>query len=132
MLSLETNHRDGHKEHLASLVSHNKAGICAFWIKVVTRAAFDWVSYKESNKVDLKKLADEAYKWLFLPSNMSNSFEEVCSMLDLEVGTVRKWVQSLTKDQIAKMEHLERESKLHVKSLCAVVSYLKDDPYEDL
>jgi hypothetical protein len=90
--------------------SDRYVGYQALWIKVIIRAAFDWVSYRDSPKLELRKEAEKAYKWLFLPSTLFNSFENVCDLSGLPPDRLRRWVQSLTKAHVAKIEHLERES----------------------
>lgn len=85
-------------------------GYRALWMKVIIRAAFDWVSYRDSTKLELRKEAEKAYKWLFESSLLFNSFENVCSIVDLPPDMMRYWVRSLTREHVAKIEHLERES----------------------
>ena len=79
------------------------------WLKVIVRAAFDWVSYRDSDKLLQKKLADSASLWLFEPSDLFNGFDSICLSLDIDPCRVRSWVKGLSKDQIAKIEHLERD-----------------------
>lgn len=86
------------------------SGVQALWIKVIIRAVFDWVSYRDSTRLPQKKYADGAHKWLFQSSNLFNSFENICEFLDLSPEKIRKWASSMSKDQVAKIEHLERES----------------------
>jgi hypothetical protein len=85
-------------------------GYRALWMKVIIRAAFDWVSYRDSMRLDQKKEADKAHKWLFKPSAHFNSFENICHLVDLPHDKIRDWVSTLTKEHVAKIEHLERES----------------------
>jgi len=79
-------------------------------MKVIIRAAFDWVSYRDSTKLDKLKDAESGYRWLFEDSELFNSFDTICQLVDLPVDKVRRWVSSLTKEHVAKIEHLERES----------------------
>src|SRR5512140_3817167 len=58
-------------------------GYRALWMKVIIRAAFDWVSYRDSTKLEQRKEAEKAYKWLFHQSTLFNSFENVCQLVDL-------------------------------------------------
>lgn len=78
------------------------------WIKVIIRAVFDWVAYRDSSRLFQRKLAEGAQFWLFSSSELFNSFENVCHMLDLDPGRVRNWARTMSKDQVAKIEHLER------------------------
>lgn len=85
-------------------------GYRALWMKVIIRAAFDWVSYRDATKIELRKEAEKAEKWLFEPSELFNSFGNICHLVDLPPEKIRTWVRSLTKEHVAKIEHLERES----------------------
>jgi hypothetical protein len=85
-------------------------GYRALWMKVVIRAAFDWVSYRDSTKLEHKKIAEYAFTWLFTPSELFNSFENICQAVDLPPDKIRAWARKLTKEHVAKIEHLERDS----------------------
>jgi hypothetical protein len=87
------------------------SGVRALWLKVVLRAIFDWVTYRDSTKLMQRKLADNAYTWLFKPSHLFNSFENICRYLDIDADTVRERAQSMTRRDIAKIEYLEREGE---------------------
>lgn len=92
-------------------------GYRALWMKVIIRAAFDWVSYRDSMRLDQRKEADKAFKWLFKPNVHFNSFENICHLVDLPPEKIRTWVSSLTKEHVAKIEHLERESSTNQLAL---------------
>lgn len=96
------------RETLSTPVDDRYAGVRALWIKVIIRAVFDWVAYRDSSRLIQRKLADSAYTWLFKPSDLFNSFENVCHMLDIDPERVRRWANTMSKDQVAKIEHLER------------------------
>ena len=85
------------------------AGIRALWLKVIIRAIFDWVSYRDSTKFQQKKLAEQAYNWLFNPSILFNGFDHICAILEIPPEKVRLKARSMSKEQVAKIEHLERE-----------------------
>jgi hypothetical protein len=85
------------------------AGVRALWMKVIIRAVFDWVTYRDSTKVDKLKYAEGAYNWLFQKSLLFNSFENVCKHLDIDAEKVRANARRMTKDDVAKIEHLERD-----------------------
>jgi hypothetical protein len=73
----------------------------------------------DSDRLLQKKIADNAYIWLFMPSHLFNSFENICMSLDILPEGVRTWVRGLSKDDIEKIEHLDREGKtLSPKTLC--------------
>ena len=89
-------------------------GYRALWMKVIIRAAFDWVSHRDSLNPGNRKEAEMAHLWLFGKNELVNSFENVCIMLDLSPYRLRLWAKSLTKAHVAKIEHLERESSTPV------------------
>lgn len=105
-------------------------GYRALWMKVVIRAAFDWVSYRDSLKMEHRKEAERAYRWLFEKNELFNSFENVCHLVDLPPDKLRKWVMALTKEHVAKIEHLERES-LSPIGLLEAEKHLIEDLIED-
>lgn len=86
-------------------------GYRALWLKVIIRAAFDWVQYRDSSKLEKRKDAESGYKWIFEPSELDNSFENICKMIDLPPENLRTWAKTLTKEHVAKIEHLEREGR---------------------
>lgn len=92
-------------------------GIRVLWLKVIIRAVFDWVSYRDSNRPWLKKYADAAASWLFQEGDYFNSFTNICAQLDLAPSLVRKWARSMSKEQVTKMEHLERDHVVSPKAI---------------
>lgn len=68
-----------------------------------------------------KKLAESAALWLFQPSELFNGFENVCYYLDVEPSLVRRWAKTMSREQVAKIEHLEREQR----------QLQEDDDYEE-
>jgi hypothetical protein len=86
------------------------SGIRALWLKVIIRAIFDWVAYRDCLKLEKKKVAEQAYIWLFHANKTFNSFENLCAILDVSPYKVRKKAMSMTREQVAKIEHLERDA----------------------
>jgi len=84
------------------------SGPKVLWMRVIVRAAFDLASYKNDNRLALRKYADNAHKWLFEKSHLFNSFENICAMLGLNAVPIRNWAAKLTKEEVMKMEHLDR------------------------
>jgi len=106
------------------------------WIKVILRAAYDWVLYRNSKSHIAKKIAEDAHRWLFNPPKEKisivignttrlvehqefNSLENICDAIDLDVDSVRKFARLLTRDAIKKMEFLDRSTK--VKTVITIV-----------
>ena len=85
------------------------AGVRALWLKVIIRAIFDWVTYRDCAKLEKKKIADQAHHWLFEPNQVFNSFESICRLLEIPPDFIREKALSMTRAQVAKIEHLERE-----------------------
>ena len=85
------------------------AGIRALWLKVIIRAVFDWVQYRDSTRLPQRKLAEGAKAWLFESNDVFNGFENLCFSLDVDPNRIRKWASELSKEQVAKIEHLDRE-----------------------
>ncbi len=98
------------------------------WIKVILRAAYDWVLYRDSKNNTYKKIAGDAFRWLFEISketvivNMNNKFivvdssgfntlEKLCDVLDIEIESVRKFANKLTRGDVKKLEFLDRSKK---------------------
>jgi hypothetical protein len=106
-------------------------GIVALWLKVIIRAVFDWVSYRDSQRLEQKKLAERAHQWLFLPSEHMNSFVAICYMIDIDVDKCRQWAKSISKDQISKIEHLERESKFRNNELLMLAEIFSPDEKDE-
>ena len=98
------------QEQLYPITEDRYAGVRALWLKVIIRAIFDWVTYRDSPKIRERKLAEQAQLWLFKSANIFNSFEGICEFLDVPVEKVRAVASSMTREQVAKIEHLERES----------------------
>lgn len=82
----------------------------ALWVRVIIRAAFDLASHKDDRKLMYRKYADDADRWLFQKSHLFNSFVNICAMLDIDPAKFRNWAKGLTKDEVRKMEHMERTS----------------------
>lgn len=83
-------------------------GIRALWLKVIIRAIFDWVSYRDSTKLQQKKLAENAHNWLFQTSELFNGLPSICEQLEIDIVRIREKARTMSKEEVAKIEHLER------------------------
>jgi hypothetical protein len=98
------------------------------WIKVILRAAYDWVLYRDSKNQAYKRIADSADIWLFgdymekirrevdgvvriVLERPANSLHCLCEELDLDIETVRRFAKRLTKKDIRKLEFFTRNRK---------------------
>lgn len=81
----------------------------ALLLEIMRRAAYDWVLYRTDSKIQNKKLAEDAYYWLFEEDETSPSWQEriaedklmtafivICDSLDLDPDNVRKYIRKLT------------------------------------
>jgi hypothetical protein len=95
---------------------HQEAIRCrALLLEIVRRATYDWVLYRMSRKLHHKRLAKDAYIWLFLESGGTHKKERsqsgksltgflpICELLDLDPGTVRQRARKLTIKSILNM-----------------------------
>lgn len=100
---------DGDAAQIVRSSDRRYAGVRALWMKVIIRAVFDWVTYRDNSKVDKRKYAESAHDWLFKKSLLFNSFENICKNLDLDPQRIRTQALKMTKDDVAKIEHMERD-----------------------
>ena len=84
------------------------SGVRMLWIKVIIRAAYDWVTYRDSSKLQLRKYAESADAWLFGESHVFNSFENVCKYINANPVRVRARIRTMSKEDAKKIEYLDR------------------------
>lgn len=88
-------------------------GARALLLEIVRRAAYDWVLYRSSTRLDQKILAEDAYCWLFLEdenhphwktrreeAKLITGFISICEALDLDVNKVRQYIKALTPNRV--------------------------------
>lgn len=86
------------------------SGVRMLWIKVIIRAIYDWITYRDSTKFHFKKLAESAEIWMFQESHTFNSFDNICRYIGLEPSRVRGRIKSMSKEDAKKIEFLDRVS----------------------
>lgn len=84
------------------------AGIRLLLMKIIIRAMFDYASYKDHPRLERRKEAESARKWLFEKSHYPNSFENMCLMLNLNPKKIRERAAVMTKEDVAKIEFKDR------------------------
>lgn len=84
------------------------SGVRMLWLKVIFRAAYDWATYKDSSKLQLRKYAESADAWLFHESKVFNSFENICRYVGIDPVRVRARIRTMTKEDAKKIEYLDR------------------------
>jgi len=78
-------------------------------LEIVRRAAYDWVLYRNSRRLENRKLAHEAYTWLFVEAPghphwqqrktdgyEAFSFISICETLGLDLEEVRARLRTIT------------------------------------
>lgn len=88
-------------------------GARALLLEIVRRAAYDWVLYRSSTRLDQKILAEDAYIWLFVEDEDHpnwnvreqeekelTAFVTICNELDLDVEKVRAHIRRLTPNKV--------------------------------
>ena len=92
-----------------ALVQQEINGCKSLLLEIIRRAAYDWVLYRTSRRLLHKKLAEQAYNWLFveIPDSAEwrerlesekyiTSFVAICEALELDPDSVRTHVKRLT------------------------------------
>lgn len=81
------------------------------WIKVIFRAAYDYALWKNSPDLKLRKIAQDAAKWLFEPSALELGFENICFQYSFPLEQFRIFAKKLTREDVKKLEFRERTGK---------------------
>jgi hypothetical protein len=134
------------------LATQEVNGCKALLLEVVRRAAYDWVLYKLSHRMQHKKLAEDAYYWLFveepghprwiertLGQKSITSFLSICEALDLDPDAVRHHIRRLTVKNVmsvgrpAEYRRTEwrEEERFLASGLASVLDHFDQDSYED-
>ena len=87
-----------------------------FFYKLIYRAAYDWLLYRESEDLEKRQLAAEAYCWLFLgPEGPAPGpgfyFIEVCEMLGLDPDLHRARLRELNVRQVGRLYRTQLPAK---------------------
>lgn len=82
-------------------------------VEIVRRAAYDWVLYRGSSRLDQKLLAQDAFTWLFEEDEdhphwkvrreddkLITGFVSICEAMDLDVDKVRRYIKTLTPNRV--------------------------------
>lgn len=115
----------------ARVLPHEAGGCKALLLEIVRRAAYDWVLYRTSSRIQNKLLAEDAYRWLFLEEEDGPEYEErkkegklmtsfvaICEQLDLDPDRVRGHIRQMTPKNVMSVgrpaEYRRREVALPV------------------
>ncbi len=93
-------------------VDHNRQKYSPYrtlWVRVFIRAAFDYAQYKTSKDLKSRRLAEDAYRWIFDENHDKCSLQNICESFDLPLDLLRAWAKRITKNDVKKMEQLDRK-----------------------
>jgi hypothetical protein len=96
------------KQHTPELDSPMKI----LWARVILRALYDYVIWKDSDKLKDRRDFQTVKKWLFEPSALGNSLENLCRLLGWPTHLIREKALTMTREDVKKMEFREREQTL--------------------
>lgn len=82
------------------------------WARVILRALYDYVIWKDSTKLKDRRDFQCVKRWIFEPSTLGNSFENLCRLLNWPAGLIREKALTMTREDVKKMEFREREHTL--------------------
>lgn len=78
----------------------------ALWLAVFIRAARDYTLWRDEKKdVEKRKLAEDARRFIF---DATSGFADMCTVFDLDVGRLRHRAETMTREDVRKIEMLER------------------------
>lgn len=93
--------------------AQDAVGAQALLIEVVKRAAFDWVLYRGSSRLEQKKIAEDAYTWIFLEDEdhpnwevrtkddkQITSFISICDVFDIDPEGLRRKIRKLDPQRV--------------------------------
>jgi len=89
------------------------SGARALLLEILRRAAYDWVLYRSSTRLEHKYLAEDAYTWIFQEDEehqnwairngdgkQLTAFVTICEELDLDAEVVRRAIKALTLNRV--------------------------------
>ncbi len=88
-------------------------GAKSLLLEIIRRVSFDWVLYRTSSRYEQRKLAEEAYTWLFQEDEdhphwelredegkQITSFLTICEVLDMNPERIRNMIKKLTPQRV--------------------------------
>lgn len=88
-------------------------GCKALLVGILLRAVHDWVLYRGSSRLQRKRIAEDAYRWIFLENGDSlanierkrsqkelTSFLTICEVLELDTEVVRRQIKELREEDV--------------------------------
>lgn len=95
----------------ASWMDRELSAIHMLWLRVWWRAVCDYALYRNSDDRKKRALADEAAEWLFSDGcdcgdecrDARLSFQAFCRMFNRDPAVIRRWVRTLTPEDVGRM-----------------------------
>ena len=97
-------------------VEDRYTGVRILWTKVIARALYDYVVYRDNIDQVKRGWSENAATWLFEPSILFNSLETICRHLQIDVEKVRIKARGMTADDAVKLDHVDR-TNLHEEDI---------------
>lgn len=79
------------------------------WLRVYIRAVFDYVQYKHSKSIKMRREYECARRWLF---DIDGGLDIICFLFGLPLDLLRDRARNMTKKDVKKLEHFERDGML--------------------
>lgn len=86
--------------------------IQALWARVIVKAICDYANFREAKTFKGKREFKKVSAWLF---GEETGFFAVCEAAGWQPAMVRKRALSMTKDEVRKIEHRDRDPVLLLK-----------------
>jgi hypothetical protein len=106
------------------------AWVKLLWRKVIVRAIYDYVLWKDIPRTRKRHDAQDAARWLFETSDLNNSLECVCLIADVDPEKIRAYARIATKAEVKKLEHIERD-RARCLPPCLALPEEEDEDGED-
>lgn len=109
-------------------LSLDTEGCRVLLVEIIRRAAFDWVTYRDSTRLNKKSIAHDAYIWLFVEGPGHPDWKErdglyifsflgICEVLGLEPDYMRGCIRKLTFQHIQNIGRPKTQRRLPRESV---------------
>ncbi len=105
--------REAYQPRDEELLLQEISGCKTLLLEIIRRAAYDWVLYRGSRRLQQRDMADKAYRWLFLEEEGTSdwnermrdgkyitSFVAICEGLDLDPDQMRHFIKQLDRKNV--------------------------------
>lgn len=87
--------------------------IWALWARVIVKAVCDYANFREAKTLKGKREFVKVSSWIF--GGEETGFLEVCEVVGWQPKMVRDRARAMTKDEVRKIEHRDRDPVLFLK-----------------